>query len=102
MSESTAAQAAASTFSITDAVGARVADGGPVLWLLAACSIVVVAIVLVKTLQFVRLRIWHPTMALVVGALVIGAAWLAHRSRSAPRIRRAAGCRSRTRPGRSG
>lgn len=39
---------------------------------------------------FVRLRIWHPTMALAVGALLVGAASTAWTRRPEPSVRRAA------------
>lgn len=53
-----AAAAGSGVFSIADAVASRVSDGGIVLWLLAGFSILTVAIIGVKLVQFVRLRIW--------------------------------------------
>ncbi len=63
MSESSSLQAAntvvtSDSFSVAAAIGARVSEGGVVLWLLGAFSLAVVAIVLVKAVQFGRLRIW--------------------------------------------
>ena len=59
MNETISAQGpSASAFSVADAIAARVAEGGIVLWVLAGFSIVALAIVLVKTLQFTRARIW--------------------------------------------
>jgi heme A synthase len=39
---------------------------------------------------FVRLRIWHPTLALAVGALVLAAAWIAVREQPTEPVRRLA------------
>ncbi|MDG2306519.1 MAG: COX15/CtaA family protein [Candidatus Binatia bacterium] len=41
---------------------------------------------------FVRLRIWHPTLAVLVGALVLAAAWVSVASRPEPAVRLAAKC----------
>ena len=60
MSESTLPAAATlDVFSVADAIVLRVAEGGVVLWVLAGFSIVGVAIMGVKALQFARLRIWR-------------------------------------------
>ena len=62
MTDPIALEASAATsgvFSVADAVALRVADGGIVLWLLAGFSVVAVAIVGVKLVQFARLRIWR-------------------------------------------
>lgn len=63
MSESSTAQAANTAlasdgFSVAAAIGTRASEGGIVLWLLGAFSIVVLAIVLVKLIQFARFQIW--------------------------------------------
>lgn len=39
---------------------------------------------------FVRLRIWHPTLAVVVGIVVLGASWLSVTARPTPAVRGAA------------
>jgi biopolymer transport protein ExbB len=53
-----AAAGSSAVFSVADAVASRVADGGIVLWLLGGFSILAMAIVGVKLVQFARLQIW--------------------------------------------